>query len=98
MFGCTVCPRGQNACPRCSTSLCNEHVPFTGEACAECELEYHEEREGLGLTRWFVGGFALPWAGLAAISDALPDWSARSGGHRAITTGVPMLDILIMTT
>jgi hypothetical protein len=97
MFGCTVCPRGQNACPRCSTPLCDEHVPFRREACAECELAYHEERDGLGLNRWFLGGFALPWAGLAAISDTLPEWSMRAGGFRAITTGVPMLDILIMT-
>jgi hypothetical protein len=97
MFGCTVCPRGTNTCPRCNTSLCNEHVPFAREACAECELQYHDEREEIRFGSWFAAGFALPWAGLLAISDALPSWSARSGGYRAITTGVPMIDILLMT-
>ena len=47
---------------------------------------------------WFFVGFALPWLLLVAFHDSLPSWSARSGGHRAITTGVPMFDVLIMVT
>jgi len=96
MFGCTACPRGRNTCPRCATPICDEHVPFAGDACSECELQYHDEREDIRFNGWFAAGFALPWAGLMAIRDVLPEWSARSGGHRAITTGVPMLDVLIM--
>jgi hypothetical protein len=77
--------------------VCDEHVPFAREACAECELRYHEDRERLSLRAWFGAGFAMPWALLTAVSETLPSWSARSGGFRAITTGVPMLDIVIMT-
>lgn len=98
MFGCTRCPTGHGTCPRCSTRICMEHVPFGGDACAECELAYHESRGDLKMSLWFLVGFALPWIFFAGIYEHLPSWSARSGGARAITTGVPMLDVIIMFT
>ena len=98
MFGCTRCPAGQDACRRCATRLCGEHVPFANERCAECELAFHESRDSLRLWAWFVVGFYVPWALFVAIYEHLPSWSARSGGVRAITTGVPMLDVVIMFT
>ncbi len=96
MFGCTNCQAGTERCPRCGVRLCGEHLPFAREACAECELAYHDETETLKMNAWFLLGFALPWLVFAAAYDSLPSWSARSGGARAITTGVPMLDIIIM--
>lgn len=98
MFGCTHCPVGQERCPRCASPLCGEHVPFRGEACAECELAYHEDKDRLHMNRWFLLGFALPWVAFAAAYDLLPSWSERSGGFRAITTGVPMLDVILVCT
>jgi hypothetical protein len=47
---------------------------------------------------WFAAGFAVPWILFLGIYEHLPSWSERSGGARAITTGVPMLDVLIMFT
>lgn len=98
MFGCTHCPAGRDVCPRCARRLCGEHVPFGNEVCAECELAYQESRGTLKRWAWFLAGFALPWIFLAGIAKHLPSWSARSGGPRAITTGVPMLDVLIIFT
>lgn len=96
MFGCTLCRAGYNACPRCAARLCMEHEPLPGDACGECELAYHAQRSELKLGAWFLLGLALPWVLFAGIYDHLPSWSARSGGARAITTGVPMLDVIIM--
>ena len=96
MYGCTRCPSGQDICPRCHARLCLDHGTLPGDACNECELEYHESRDGLKLNLWFLAGFALPWIVFAGILDKLPSWSARSGGIRAITTGIPMLDCIIM--
>ena len=96
MYGCTVCPAGQDICPRCSRRLCMDHAMLPGEACNECELAYHESRGALKLNRWFLLGAALPWVVFAGILEHLPSWSARSGGVRAITTGIPMLDAIIM--
>jgi len=96
MFGCPNCPVAPVGCPRCSARLCMEHSPLPGEACVPCELAYHESRDKLRLNLWFALGFLVPWGWLFAMRDSLPSWSARSGGVRAITTGIPMLDVLIM--
>ena len=98
MTRCTPCLVGHETCRRCASRLCSEHTPFGGHACADCELAYYESRDTLHIHVWFVIGFALPWLLMALTSDHLPSWSARSGGMRAITTGYPMLDVLIMTT
>ena len=96
MFGCTRCPAGQDRCPRCAARLCIEHVPFGNERCTACEIAFQDSRHSLRLWAWFVVGFYVPWALFVAIYEHLPSWSARSGGVRAITTGVPMLDVVIM--
>jgi hypothetical protein len=96
MYGCKQCPAGQDICPRCSARLCMDHGTLPGDACVECELAYHEERGQLMLGWWFVAGLAVPWVLFLGILEHLPSWSARSGGVRAITTGVPMLDVIIM--
>lgn len=69
-----------------------------GAVCNGCELAYCESKSALRLNAWFAVGLAMPWLFLLGIRDHLPSWSARSGGFRAITTGVPMVDVLIMTT
>lgn len=97
MIVCRSCPSGHEVCRRCARRLCSEHTPFGGDACADCELAYFESRDGLRSNVWFVVGLALPWMVIAALHEHLPSGSARAGGHRAITTGVPLLDILIMT-
>ena len=74
-----------------------EHLPLGGDACEQCEMQYALRRSEIARNGWFVLGFVLPWLFVMAIHDYLPSWSARSGGVRAITTGVPMLDVLIMT-
>jgi hypothetical protein len=76
--------------------LCAEHTPFGGDACAACELAYFESRDVLRLEVWFLIGFVLPWMLLVALHGHLPSGSARAGGHRAITTGVPLLDVALM--
>lgn len=96
MYGCTQCPAGQDICPRCRARLCLDHATLPGNACNACELAYHEERTKQQRAWWFVAGLALPWVLFLGIYEHLPSWSARSGGHRAITTGVPMLDVIIM--
>lgn len=98
MFRCTPCLTGPESCRRCTRPLCLEHVPFGGDACQPCEWEYQGRRSVRRERAWFAAGFALPWLVLAQTTDALPSWSARSGGLRAITTGVPMLDVLIAVT
>jgi hypothetical protein len=98
MLTCPACTLGMNACPRCAARSCMEHQPMPGALCNACELTYHESKSALHMNRWFAVGFALPWLFLLGIVDHLPSWSARSGGARAITTGVPMLDVLIMAT
>ncbi|MFN0245828.1 MAG: hypothetical protein ACKV2T_02900 [Kofleriaceae bacterium] len=73
-----------------------DHGTLPGDACGECELAYHEQRDQLRLGWWFVAGLAVPWILFLGIFDHLPSWSARSGGVRAMTTGIPMLDVVIM--
>lgn len=75
-----------------------EHIPFGGDACAECEVKYQASRDDVQMLPWFLLGFAMPWVVFFGIYEHLPSWSARSGGVRAITTGLPMLDVLIMFT
>lgn len=96
MNRCERCPYGSEMCPRCATRFCMEHAMLPGEACNPCELAYHESKSTLKMNLWFVVGFALPWVVFVGILDRLPAWSARSGGIRAITTGIPMLDAIIM--
>lgn len=74
-----------------------EHQPLPGALCTACELAYQDSKHALPMNRWFALGFALPWIFILGIHEHLPSWSARSGGYRAITTGVPMVDVLIMT-
>jgi hypothetical protein len=96
MFGCTRCDAGPDRCTRCSARLCLEHIPLGGDACAKCELAYQQSRDRLNRVGFFLLGLALPWVIFAGIWDYLPSWHARSGGIRAITTGIPMLDVIIM--
>jgi cation transport ATPase len=98
MRTCPACPLGMTACRRCGARACMEHQPTSGAICNACELAYHESKRTLRLNAWFALGFAMPWVFVLGIHEHLPSWSARSGGFRAITTGVPMIDVLIMAT
>ena len=64
--------------------------------CMDCTLAYYASLETVHMNRWFVLGALLPWALYAFVYPQLPSWSARSGGFRAITTGVPALDVVLM--
>jgi hypothetical protein len=66
------------------------------DTCDDCALAYYDSRERMRPSVWFVIGFGLPWLAYAALYEHLPAWSARSGGFRAITTGVPALDVLVI--
>jgi hypothetical protein len=75
-----------------------EHLPLGGDVCTDCEIVYQSRRGELQVYPWFLLGFVVPWGYVLAMWNHLPGWSARSGGVRAITTGVPMLDVMIMCT
>lgn len=96
MVACSGCRSSVVSCPRCDERMCPDHMAIEGETCSECALAYYEGVDRLHLNVWFLAGFAVPWALYVALFDRLPEWSARSGGFRSITTGVPALDVLIM--
>jgi hypothetical protein len=83
-------------CTRCSIAICADHKAIEHDTCIDCAVAYYDDLDRLDLRAWFLGGFMLPWGAYAALYEHLPSWSARSGGYRAITTGVPAFDVLIM--
>lgn len=87
MMACTSCRSSVVSCPRCGDRTCVDHSAIYGETCSECALAYYERLDRVHLNPWFVAGFVMPWALYVALLDRLPDWSARSGGFRSITTG-----------
>lgn len=95
---CIECRTAENLtdrCRRCAEPVCMEHVPLGGRRCAACELVYLERRGRIRTRVWAALGFALPWPLYLALLPSIPE--AGSGGMRAITTGIPKLDFLIMT-
>jgi hypothetical protein len=96
MTRCTACPSSSTTCPRCGVAICADHMAIERDTCVDCALAYYDSVDRLRMHAWFFVGFALPWMLYASVYDQLPSWSARSGGYRAITTGVPALDVLIM--
>jgi hypothetical protein len=76
--------------------MCGDHTAIDRNECVDCALAYYDSADKLHMSRWFLAGAAVPWALYALVYSHLPDWSARSGGPRAITTGVPALDVVIM--
>ena len=96
MKTCTNCRISEWRCPRCDTPICPDHLAIEREECVDCALAYYDSLDTLHLNMWFAAGALVPWASYAALYSRLPDWSARSGGFRALTTGFPALDILIM--
>lgn len=100
MTACTNCRTSTTTCPRCATPQCSDHTAMYSDTCVDCALAYYDSRERVNMKGWFVAGFMLPWLGYVAllVNDLLPRWDMRSGGHRAITTGFPALDVIIMFT
>lgn len=96
MTGCTNCRISTWHCPRCDAAICADHMAMDRQECVDCALAYYDSLDNLHLNAWFGLGALVPWAAYAALYDHLPSWSARSGGYRAITTGVPALDVVIM--
>jgi len=96
MVGCTSCGMTTSTCRRCNEPTCADHMATYRDECLDCSLAYYESLEKVRLKAWFVVGALLPWALYASVYSNLPSWSARSGGFRAITTGVPALDVMIM--
>jgi len=96
MPGCTSCRTSTVTCPRCAKSICADHMAAYRDECLDCAIAYYDSLEDLHLNVWFMLGALQPWAFYAAIYSHLPIWSERSGGFRAITTGLPALDVVIM--
>jgi hypothetical protein len=80
------------------TPICSDHAAAYEQGCVDCALAYYDSRDELHTKAWFALGFGALWLVYAAVYSHLPSWSARSGGFRAITTGMPALDVLIMFT
>jgi hypothetical protein len=98
MMVCTHCRVSTTICPRCGVSICGDHMAIDRDTCVDCAVAYYDDLDRVHMGAWFVAGFLLPWAAYVALYDYLPSWSARAGGFRAITTGVPALDVVIMFT
>ena len=98
MKACNNCQISTWKCPRCGAAMCADHMATYREECVDCALQYYDSLDKLQLNAWFVFGALLPWTVYASIHSHLPSWSARSGGFRALTTGFPALDVLIMFT
>ncbi len=96
MTACTKCRASTWECPRCGNAMCPDHMATYREECIDCALAYYDGLDKLHLNAWFALGALVVWIAYAALYPALPSWSARSGGYRAITTGVPALDVAIM--
>ncbi|HEY5947870.1 MAG TPA: hypothetical protein VIV40_20360 [Kofleriaceae bacterium] len=97
-MACNLCRTSPTRCPRCHTPVCNDHIALYEQSCVDCAIAYYDSRDRLHVGAWFALGFGALWLLYAAVYDQLPSWSARSGGFRAITTGVPALDVVIMFT
>ena len=91
---CAACQAGAARCVRCTRALCFDHVSLDGH-CNDCELAYHADRARLRLGGWFALGAAPPIALLAATWSELASMR-MAGGFRAITTGVPLLDGIVV--
>ena len=98
MKECTNCRTSTWHCPRCDAPMCADHMATYRQECVDCALAYYDSLDKLHLNVWFALGALVPWAAYIGIFSHLPSWSTRSGGFRAITTGFPALDILIMFT
>ena len=96
MSECTACSGSPWSCPRCGVGVCSDHMAAYRQECISCALAYYDSLDKVRMNVWFVIGALFPWYLYALIYPSLPSWDARSGGFRAITTGVPALDVLIM--
>ena len=96
MKECTNCRISEWHCPRCDAPMCADHMAVYREECVDCALAYYDSLDKLHLNAWFAAGVALVWSAYIALYPWLPSWDLRAGGFRAITTGVPALDTLIM--
>ena len=95
-MGCTNCRTSMETCPRCGAETCADHMALERNSCLDCALAFYDSRDKLHMKAWFLAGFILPWALYVSMLPHLPSWSERSGGFRAMTTGVPALDVLII--
>ena len=93
---CTHCRTSTWTCPRCDAPMCPDHMAIERETCIDCALAYYDSLEKVRMNAWFIAGFLLPWGAYIGMLPDLPSWSERSGGYRAMTTGVPALDVLII--
>lgn len=98
-MNCRVCKSGEavERCRRCSGPVCMEHVPLAGRACDPCELDYLARRDRIRFWPWFaVGALAVVPLYLMVLHAWGDDLPARAGGHRAITTGYPAIDLFLI--
>ena len=96
MIECTQCRASTIECPRCGTAMCGDHVAIDRLECIDCAVAYYDSLDSIPMNAWFAAGASLVWIAYAALYPALPSWSMRGGGYRALTTGVPALDMLIV--
>ncbi|HEX5059965.1 MAG TPA: hypothetical protein VFV99_11430 [Kofleriaceae bacterium] len=94
---CTNCRTSVYSCSRCGAETCVDHMALEHrDTCLDCALAFYDSQDKLHLNAWFIAGFILPWALYLRMLPDLPSWSERSGGYRAMTTGFPALDVLII--
>jgi hypothetical protein len=73
------------------------HASFDDGFCPPCAAAFVLGSERLRPRLWFVLGFALPFSLLVAAAPAMARQPYYGGGYRAITTGIPLLDVSIVT-
>jgi hypothetical protein len=96
MSRCNACTTSTTTCPRCASAMCADHMAAYENTCLDCAVAYYDSLERVRMNVWFAVGALVPWTLYAAVYAHLPSWSERSGGFRAITTGFPALDVVIM--
>ncbi len=82
-------------CERCGSALAIDQLSLD-HRCPPCDVAYYESRDRLHTHAWFAAGLVLPWLLFAWVAIAV-DLPQSVGKIRAFSTGVPLLDVAIMT-
>ena len=84
-----------SVCVRCGVALAPDYLSHD-HRCPPCEVAYFESRDRLNTRGWFAGAFVLPWL-LFAWLIATVQFPPAVGKVRGFSTGLPQLDLFIMT-
>ena len=96
---CHICHVDENAgsCVRCAEALCPAHLPAIAGRCDTCESHFvariAQGKPGL----LYAAIWIAPWLVFVTVASDIAQRFPRSGGPGHITTGLPVLDVAIMT-